>query len=178
MDRLAWRKSIAHTLSQVAKTVFGVFQNRNVADAAAANLIAGGDGRAGGGYSVQTHTAGPIDTSVLPDSATETGRNTTWAIGIGAAVGAMLGVGLGSGGVILGLGAGLGAMLGLLVGVLSGLLCGMMAGTRRPKLRLRRVAQELAGEQVLLTLEAPDRTTSESIQAQLQSRGAVDFGEC
>ncbi len=160
----------------MAVLVYGLFDGRTDADAATAELTCNAPEHPA--FAVQTHTRAPLDGDDLPESATEIGRNTMIAIVVGGIAGLVLGVVAGATLDIMGLNVAIGAVFGLLTGVLSGMLGGMMAGTRRPKAALREAAEHLDGAKVLLTIEVGDAGHIDTVEAILETHGAVDFDHC
>jgi hypothetical protein len=155
--------------------VHALFATIEAADAAARELARNCDEHPS--YAVQLHERPVIDPNTLPESATDTGRNTVLAVVVGIAVMGTLGGVAGGVSAIPGLdlvsGAGLGALTGALVGVLSGL----MAGTRRPKKVLQELAARLGSGKVLLTAEVDDAHL-EMVETLLEDRDATEVGRC
>lgn len=160
----------------MATLVYAVFEDQAAADEATSALTRTAADRPA--FAVQTHTRAPLDGDDMPESATEIGRNTIIAIGVGAVGGLALGLGAGSMLDIMGLTPAIGAMFGLITGILSGLLGGMMAGTRRPKAALREAAEQLEDGAVLLTVEVGDPGHVDSVETLLDEHGAELVDRC
>lgn len=156
--------------------VYSMFDDAAAADAAVVELTRNAADHPA--FAVQLHTRGSLNGDDLPESATEIGRNTMIAIGVGGVLGLVLGSVAGATLDIMGLTLAIGAMFGLLTGVLSGMLGGMMAGTRRPKPALREIAERLDGEAVLLTVEVSDAGHVETVEGILATHGAVEVDRC
>jgi hypothetical protein len=125
--------------------------------AAAAESALQKDQKQHGPYVVQLHAQPPLDGNILPDSATEYGRNLLLAMGAGALFMAAAGGVAGALDLMLGMGVGMGVGLGLVVGLLMGLVGAMQAGTRIPKPPLREIEPRLGDRCVLLLAEVESR---------------------
>jgi hypothetical protein len=110
-----------------------------------------------GPYVVQLHERAPLDGNILPDAATEYGRNLLMAMGGGAVFMAVAGGIAGGLDLVLGMGIGMGIGLGSIVGLMMGLVGAMQAGTRIAKPSLRELERRLGEDQVLLLVEVEPR---------------------
>ena len=99
----------------------------------------------------------PLDANILPEGATEFGRNLVIAMVAGALVMGAAGAIAGAFDLMLGMGVGMGLGLGFLTGVLMGLVGAMQAGTRVAKAPLRALEPKLTGAHALLVIEVEDR---------------------
>ncbi len=158
--------------------VFALFADQPAATRAIDELRRATESRQHPAYPVQSHERSPLDGNYLPESATETGRNTLVAMIAGAVVGLVFGSIAGATLDLVGLTVGIGAAFGLLTGVLSGLLGGMMAGTRLPKQPLREAAAGLGEGRVLLTIEVEDVREVDSVEALLEAHAGDSIGSC
>lgn len=155
----------------VAVVVYALFENPEAAAEAEADVLREHPGR--GPRLVQRHTQ-QIDGNILPDRATEYGRNLLLAMGLGAVFMAAAGGIAGALDVMLGMGVGLGIGLGFITGLLMGLVGAMQAGTRIAKPPLRALEPRLRGGHVLLVVEA-EPSESKAMLATLDRHGPVEL---
>ena len=140
-------------LRRVASVVYAFFEDRSAAEAAEAELRR--ELGRGGVHVAQLHTR-TIDGNILPEGATEFGRNVVLAMIAGSVFMAVVGGLAGAFDLMLGMPVAMGVALGFVTGALMGMVGAMQAGTRIPKPPLRALAPRLAhgGALVLLELEA------------------------
>lgn len=113
---------------------------------------------------MQLHERAPIDANILPDSATEYGRNLLMAMGAGAIFMAVTGGVAGAMDLVLGMNVAVGIGLGFLVGLLMGLVGAMQAGTRVLKKPLRELEPRLTEDWVLLLAEVEPPSVTRIIE--------------
>ena len=122
----------------------------------------------GGAAVVQLHSRAPLDANILPEGATEFGRNIVIAMVGGGVFMAVAGGIVGAFDWMLGLGVGLGIALGFVTGLLMGLVGAMQAGTRVPKPQLRALEPRLAAGATLVLVEVEDKGEAENVVEQLR----------
>lgn len=147
-----------HPMSTVVYALFPA----TAADAAEAALQH--DQKVHGHYVVQLHTRAPLDGNILPDAATEYGRNLLIAMGAGAVFMAVAGGIAGALDLMLGMPVAMGVGLGFVVGLLMGLVGAMQAGTRIAKPPLRELEPRLREGFVLLLAEVEPREVERIVE--------------
>jgi hypothetical protein len=118
-----------------------------------------------GSYVVQLHARAPIDANILPEGATEFGRNLLIAMGAGAVFMAVAGGVAGALDLMLGMGVVMGVGMGFLVGLLMGLVGAVQAGTRVLKKPLRELEPRIGAGHVLLLAEVEPRDVARVVEA-------------
>jgi hypothetical protein len=158
----------------VSVVVFALFDSSDVAAAAEADLR---HGQVGGPLNVaQVHTRAPLDTNILPEGATEFGRNLVIAMAAGGVFMAAAGAVAGAMDLMLGMGVGMGIALGLVTGLLMGLVGAMQAGTRVAKSSLRALEPRLTEGRALLVIEVDDGREADRVVEVLERHQAIEHG--
>jgi hypothetical protein len=158
----------------VAVLVYALFDDVSAASAAEA-AVRGSFGR-GGAAVVQLHTRAPLDANILPEGATEFGRNIAIAMIGGGVFMAVAGALVGAFDLMLGLGVGLGIALGFVTGLLMGLVGAMQAGTRVAKPQLRALEPRLArGGAALVLVEVEGKDDAAQLLEALQARAPAEL---
>jgi hypothetical protein len=169
-----WRR--AKLATRVSTVVYALFETGAAADAAELELRTT-HGR-GGGVLVQLHTRAPLDANILPEDATEYGRNIAIAMVGGGVFMAVAGAIVGALDLMLGLGVGMGIALGFVTGLLMGLVGAMQAGTRRPKAQLRALEPRLRDGCALLVVEVDSKGEAVGISEELQRHDPIELDVC
>lgn len=141
------------------------------AEAALAPLTRGGAGL------TQRHGRAPLDANILPEGATEFGRNIAIAMVAGGVFMAVAGGLAGAFDLMLGMGIGMGIGLGFVTGLLMGLVGAMQAGTRIPKPALRALEARLAPGGSILVVEL-DAAKLDAAAELLEEQGAAAVETC
>lgn len=139
----------------MAMVVFALFADVSSAEAAAKDLQHQRTGHTP--RTIQVHDRAPLDGNVLPDGATEYGRNLVIATVGGGLFMAAAGGTAGALDLVLGMNVGLGIGLGLVTGLLMGLVGAMQAGTRIAKAQLRELEPRLEDGHRLVLVEVAAR---------------------
>lgn len=154
--------------------VYALFDASDRATAAVA-LLQRKHGR-GGAVTVQLHTRAPLDGNLLPEGATEFGRNIVIAMAAGGVFMAVAGALAGAFDLLLGMTIAMGIGLGGVTGVLMGLVGAMQAGTRIPKRELRELEPRVREGCSLLVVEFDRKDTAEAAHDDLEPFAPVDAG--
>jgi hypothetical protein len=155
----------------VGPIVYALFADAATAAAAEAELR---DEHGRGGANVaQLHTRAPLDANILPEGATEFGRNVVIMMIAGAIFMATVGGIAGAMDLMLGMNIAMGVGLGFVTGALMGLVGAMQAGTRVPKPALRAVEPRLAEGCALLVVELRRREDAAQVIAAIERHGPV-----
>ncbi len=158
----------------MAVLVYALFDDVTAASAAEAAVRAS-FGR-GGAAVVQLHTRAPLDANILPEGATEFGRNIAIAMVGGGVFMAIAGALVGAFDLMLGMGIGLGIALGFVTGLLMGLVGAMQAGTRVAKPQLRALEVRLArGDAALLLVEVEGKDEGVRLLEALQAHAPAEL---
>ena len=133
-------------------------------------------GNVGGlGNAAQIHRRAPLDANMLPDGATEYGRNLRIAIVAGAIVMSIAGGVAGAMHLVLGLSTSMGILLGAVTGALMGLVGAMQAGTRVAKESLLQLEKRLVGGNSLLVIEVGSRREADQVTQVLQRHDPMEI---
>lgn len=154
--------------------VYALFDASDRASAAAESLQRS-HGR-GGAVTVQLHGKAPLDGNLLPEGATEFGRNIVIAMAAGGVFMAVAGALAGAFDLLLGMTVAMGIGLGGVTGVLMGLVGAMQAGTRIPKRELRELEPRLREGCSLLVVEFDRKDTAQAAFDDLEPFGPIDAG--
>ena len=139
---------------------------RSAAEAAEAELRRD---HVGGHLNVaQLHERAPLDANILPEGATEFGRNLLIAMAAGGVFMAVAGAIAGAMDLMLGMGIGMGLALGFVTGLLMGLVGAMQAGTRAAKLPLRELEPRIIEGRALLVIEVDGRREAAAVDSVLE----------
>lgn len=160
----------------MSTVVYALFETSAEADAAELALR-NTHGR-GGAVVAQLHIRAPLDANMLPEDATEYGRNIAIAMVGGGVFMAVTGAIVGALDLMLGLGVGMGIALGFVTGLLMGLVGAMQAGTRRPKAQLRALESRLREGAALLVVEVGTKSEAAGVSEQLRSRDPLELDVC
>ncbi len=106
---------------------------------------------------IQVHRKAPLDGNILPEGATEFGRNLIIAMIAGAVFMTAAGGIAGAMDLVLGMSVGMGMALGFVTGLLMGMVGAMQAGTRIAKAPLLELEPEIHNGRVLLLTEVESR---------------------
>lgn len=124
----------------------------------------------------QLHTRAPLDSNILPEGATEFGRNLIIAMAIGGVFMAVAGAIAGAMDLMLGMGVGMGIALGFVTGLLMGLVGAMQAGTRVAKLPLRELESRVSEDRALLVIEVDGRREATAVDEVLERHQPLEKG--
>jgi hypothetical protein len=131
---------------------------------------------AGGHLNVaQLHTRAPLDGNILPEGATEFGRNLAIAMVAGAVVMSIAGGVAGAMDLMLGMGVGMGLGLGFVTGLLMGLVGAMQAGTRIAKAPLRALEARLTDGRALLVIEVAGPAEARRVVEVIERHGPIEL---
>lgn len=156
----------------VTIALFERSDDAEVAEAAIASAFA-----RGGACLTQRHRRAPLDGNILPEGATEFGRNIAIAMVAGGVFMAIAGGLAGAFDLMLGMGVGMGVGLGFVTGLLMGLVGAMQAGTRIPKPAVRALEARLAQGGTILLVEV-DAARTEAVGELLEQHGAAAIEVC
>lgn len=160
-------------LAAMAVVVYALLE-RSAAEAAEALLRRD---HVGGHLNVaQLHDRAPLDANILPEGATEFGRNLLMAMAAGGLFMAAAGALAGAMDLILGMGVGMGLALGFVTGLLMGLVGAMQAGTRVAKLPLRSLEAQIRDGRTLLVIEVDGRREAAAVADVLERHQALEVG--
>ncbi|MBX7077845.1 MAG: hypothetical protein K1X88_01580 [Nannocystaceae bacterium] len=154
--------------------VYALFDEAAPAERAAA-AIQRAHGR-GGEVVVQLHDRAPLDGNLLPEGATEFGRNMLIAMAAGGVFMAVAGGIAGAFDLLLGMTVAMGVGLGGVTGVLMGLVGAMQAGTRIPRAEIRALEQRMGGGRRLLLVELTRRDEARAVLDALDEFAPADSG--
>jgi hypothetical protein len=160
----------------MATVVYALFDSAEAA-ARAETTVRAEHGR-GGSCVLQSFDRAPLDGNILPEGATEFGRNLVIAMLAGAAFMSVAGGIVGGLDLLLGMGVGMGIALGFVTGLLMGLVGAMQAGTRIPKPVLRALEPRLARGCILLIVEPVRAQDCDAVVTTLEQLGPSEFGTC
>jgi hypothetical protein len=147
---------------------------RSAAEAAEAELRRD---HVGGHLNVaQVHERAPLDTNILPEGATEFGRNLLIAMAAGGVFMAAAGAIAGAMDLMLGMGVGMGVALGFVTGLLMGLVGAMQAGTRVAKLALRELEPRMTDGRAVLVIEVDGRREATAVESLLERHQPLEKG--
>lgn len=124
----------------------------------------------------QLHERAPLDANILPEGATEFGRNLLIAMVSGGVFMATAGAIAGLMDLILGMGVGMGITLGFVTGLLMGLVGAMQAGTRVAKLPLRELEPRMSEERALLVIEVDGQREATAVDSVLERHQPLEQG--
>lgn len=133
-------------------------------------------GSAGAANPAQLHRRAPLDANILPDGATEYGRNLLIAMAAGAVIMAATGAIAGALDLMLGMGVAMGTALGLVTGTLMGLVGAMQAGTRVAKAPLRSLEPSITDGRALLIIEVSTRADAARVADIMKRHGPAEVG--
>lgn len=129
-----------------------------------------------GACTVQSFARAPIDGTMLPEGATEFGRNLFISMGAGAVVMTIAGAIAGAFDLLLGMGIAMGVALGFVTGLLMGLVGAMQAGTRMLKPVLREVEARLVDGRVLVVVEPATKADLDAVADTLERYAPRELG--
>jgi hypothetical protein len=158
----------------VALVVYALFDSAHAANEAETAVRR--EHSRGGACTVQTFARAPIDGTMLPEGATEFGRNLFISMGAGAVVMTIAGAIAGAFDLLLGMGIGMGIALGFVTGLLMGLVGGMQAGTRMLKPALRSVEARLVDDRVLVIVEPATKSDLDAVADTLERYEPRELG--
>lgn len=156
--------------------VYALFPDEAAASAASAALQK--DRRRGDTASVQLHSRAPLDGNILPEGATEFGRNLAIAMVAGGVFMAIAGAIAGALDLLLGMTVGMGIALGGVTGVLMGLVGAAQAGTRIPRRELRELEPRLAQGRTLLVVELDSLDEAKRALERLEPLEPLELDVC
>jgi hypothetical protein len=146
---------------------------RSAADAAEAELRRD---HVGGHLNVAQVHERTLDANILPEGATEFGRNLLIAMAAGGVFMAAAGAIAGAMDLMLGMGVGMGVALGFVTGLLMGLVGAMQAGTRVAKLPLRELEPRMTEGRAVLVIEVDARHEAAAVDSVLERHQPVEKG--
>ncbi|HET6585663.1 MAG TPA: hypothetical protein VFG69_19525 [Nannocystaceae bacterium] len=124
----------------------------------------------------QLHTRAPLDANIMPEGATEFGRNLLIAMVAGGLFMATAGAIAGAIELVLGMTVGMGIALGLVTGLLMGLVGAMQAGTRVAKAPLRALESRITDGRALLLTEVESAEKADRVVDVIERHGALEIG--
>ena len=158
----------------MADVVYALYDSKS--EATAAETAVRREHSRGGACTVQSFDRAPIDGNVLPEGATEFGRNVFISMAAGAAFMTIAGGIAGAMDLLLGMGVGLGIALGFVTGLLMGLVGAMQAGTRIPKRSLRELQTRLVDGRVLVIVEPAGKHDLDAVSDTLERFSPRELG--
>jgi hypothetical protein len=163
---------VAASVARVSKVVYALLDGP-AAVAAEAELRRE---QAGGHLVVaQLHTRAPLDGNLLPEGATEFGRNLAISMVAGAVVMSVAGAVAGAMDLMLGMGVGMGLALGFVTGLLMGLVGAMQAGTRIAKAPLRALEPRLTDGRALLVIEVAGQPEARRVVEVIERHDPIEL---
>lgn len=158
----------------VARIVYALFDSASAASEAETTVRR--EHSRAGACTVQSFARKPIDGTMLPEGATEFGRNLFISMGAGAIVMTIAGAIAGAFDLLLGMGIAMGVALGFVTGLLMGLVGAMQAGTRILKPALREVEARIGDGRVLVVVEPATKSDLDAVADTLERFSPRELG--